>query len=81
MHLTSTKSRHALMDNQEIRSRRFGKLKALSHEDRGQSYWWICQCEKYRSVLERRLLSGEVTACVACEKREDLEQYGKQEKF
>jgi hypothetical protein len=54
---------------------RFGNLKVirLDHERAG---WFLCECKcgKTRSVMERRLINGEITACTACTARQKMER-------
>ena len=52
------------------RGERYGRLAVTGLDDRGgQSRWYACLCEfgKTRSVIERRLLSGQVIERVKCE--------------
>jgi hypothetical protein len=57
------------------RFQKFGELRMIG-DDVERSGWVTCQCAggKYRSVLERRLLNGEITACVACTGKMKMEK-------
>lgn len=54
---------------------RFGDLKVI-RLDTERSEWVICECKcgKTRYVMERRLLNGEITSCVACTARQKMEK-------
>jgi hypothetical protein len=55
----------------------YGGLTVTGLDDRGgQHRWYVCLCEcgEVRSVLGRRLLSGEVVECVKCEVRRKMER-------
>lgn len=57
---------------------RFGALKVVMRDDNRPppGAWWVCACDctGYRSVVERKLLSGEVgDECVRCEVRRQIE--------
>ena len=58
------------------RGQKFGRLKVVDWSERPD--WWICLCEcgNHREVTERRLLSGEITECVACEVKLKMEARG-----
>jgi hypothetical protein len=56
------------------RFQKFGELRVIG--DDVERHGWVtceCSCGKYRLVLERRLLGGETTACVACTARMKME--------
>jgi hypothetical protein len=60
----------ALMYLNYRRGDHYGRLTVTGHDDRGsQSRWYacLCKCGETRSVIERRLLSGEIVECVKCE--------------
>ncbi len=57
---------------------RFGDLKVTGQfYEQGRLKFWPCQCKcgKERGVEEQRLLSGQITSCVACEKRRKMEMF------
>jgi hypothetical protein len=75
--------------NNEIPSRRhpmyliyrlgekYGRLTVTGLDDRGgQSRWYLCLCEcgEARTVIERRLLSGEMVECMKCEVKRKMER-------
>ncbi len=56
---------------------KFGDLKVIGMSNPvGNSIWWPCQCwcGNYRSVEEKRLVSGQIKMCVPCEVRKKVEE-------
>lgn len=54
---------------------RFGDLKVI-RLDTERPGWILCECKcgKTRSVMESRLIAGEIIACVACTARQKMEK-------
>ena len=59
------------------RFQKFGNLKVVDRYDRPGWVQCRCLCGNYRGVQERRLLGGEVTACVSCTARMKFDKLSK----
>lgn len=64
------------MTKRPLVNQKFGDLKVIRQDNpTREAYWWICRCwcGDIRRVEERRLMSGKITMCVACEARAKME--------